>query len=432
MTKKAKTITLMATAGVAMLCLVASRSSAFAQGPSASALSLNDVIMEVMGNNPEIGSLRDALRAKEEATRAEGWLDDPVFRIDLEEVSTKEPLNITPGNSMATRYSISQTLPYPGKLSLKEGIAAKEAAIEKARLSAMGLEKVFMAKETYYDYAYLSLSIGIVNEIKEVLSYMGKIAESKYSTGTASQQDVIKINIESSMAASELITLGADKAASAARLNTLMGRPVVAALPEPEGFPEKDAPGPADALADGPVDLTPDVRMAGLDVERAGLAKELADKNYYPDFMLGAAPVQRDGSFEGFDVMFQVNIPIWRGRYRGMAGASAATRSSLVRRLESERNRKALEIREAGLQLKAALDTRTLYETTLTKQAALSFEAALRNYQSGKGDFLTLLDTERELKKVRLAALKAKADYWKKAAALEKAVGAGATDATVK
>ncbi|MEK7679664.1 MAG: TolC family protein, partial [Deltaproteobacteria bacterium] len=98
----------------------------------------------------------------------------------------------------------------------------------------------------------------------------------------------------------------------------------------------------------------------------------------------------------------------------------------------SIRNTKTLEIMEAVLQLRAALETRTLYDTTLVKQASLSFESALKNYQSGKGDLLMLLDAERELKKIRLAALRAAAGYWKKAAALEKAAGTGIIATTGK
>ena len=259
----------------------------------------------------------------------------------------------------------------------------------------------------------------------EVLSYMGKIAESKYAAGTATQQDVIKLNLEASLASSEIISLARERSIAEARLKAVMYRPLDEALPEPESIQSNAKELKSDEILKTPVDAAPDIQMAMLEAEGAALSKELAEKNYYPDFMLGAGPVQRDGEVTGFDVMFQMNIPVWFGKYRGQSEASGRGLSSQRLRLASVRNTKALEIREAALQLKAALETLTLYDTTLVKQAALSFESALKNYQSGKSDLLMLLDAERELKKIRLAALNAAADYWKKAAALEKAAGTG-------
>ncbi len=404
------------------------RPQAFASGRSEGLLSLNQAVQEALANNPELNSLREEALAGMERAKAEGYLDDPVLRVMLEEIPKDKPFNITPGNAMAARYTLSQMLPYPGKLGLKQSIASKEALIVKARVSALELEKVFMAKEAYYDYAYSSLSLNIMNEIREVISYMGKIAESKYAAGTATQQDVIKLNLEASLASSEIISLAKERSIAEARLKAVMYRPLDEALPDPPNPPLTqggDIPSKADEILKTPVDAAPDIQMAMLEAEGAALSKELAEKNYYPDFMLGAGPVQRDGEVTGFDVMFQMNIPVWFGKYRGQSEASGRGLSSQRLRLASVRNTKALEIREAALQLKAALETLTLYDTTLVKQAALSFESALKNYQSGKSDLLMLLDAERELKKIRLAALNAAADYWKKAAALEKAAGTG-------
>ncbi|MBI5238820.1 MAG: TolC family protein [Deltaproteobacteria bacterium] len=405
---------------------------AFASDQSESILTLSHAVKEALENNPELKALRDAAKAGMERAKAEGYLDDPVLRVMLEEIPKDKPFGITPGNAMATRYSISQMLPYPGKLGLKQGIALKEALLINARVSALELEKVFMAKEAYYDYVYSSLSIHIMNEIREVLSYMGKIAESKYAAGTATQQDVIKLNLEASMASSEIISLTTERSIAEARLKAVMYRPLDEALPEPEAIQSKAGELKADEDLKRPVDALPDIQMALLEAEAAALSKELAEKNYYPDFMIGAGPVQKDGEVTGFDVMFQMNIPVWFGKYRMLDNASAAGLSSQRLRLASVRNTKALEIKEAVLQLRAALETQTLYDTTLVKQASLSFESALKNYQSGKGDLLMLLDTERELKKIRLAALNAAADYWKKAAALEKAAGRGYIDTTGK
>jgi len=59
----------------------------------------------------------------------------------------------------------------------------------------------------------------------------------------------------------------------------------------------------------------------------------------------------------------------------------------------------------------------------LLPQARLSFESSLINYQTGKIDFLTLLENQRTLKKTRVEYLRALVDYRVRVAELERAVG---------
>jgi len=75
------------------------------------------------------------------------------------------------------------------------------------------------------------------------------------------------------------------------------------------------------------------------------------------------------------------------------------------------------------VQVEAAQRSRELYETTLLPQVELSYQSALRNYQTGTIELLTLLDTERELRATRVEYLRAILDYNKRIAALERVAG---------
>ena len=178
-----------------------------------------------------------------------------------------------------------------------------------------------------------------------------------------------------------------------------------------------------DELIEAAGRANPDIKMAVLDMEAGELAADLARKNYYPDFMVGVGPVQRDGRFDSFDVMFQINIPIWWGKYDSLTQEAVSNAGALRSRLVSEKNAKSFEVKGASIQVDAADRMRTLYETSLLPQVELSLESALKNYRAGKIDFLTLLDTERELKKTRLEYLKTILEYRKMVAALERTVG---------
>ncbi len=386
-------------------------------------VALGPLLEEAKANNPELKALREKANAKEARVRAEGALDDPTLKVEMMDLSKDHPLNISPGNAMETRYMINQMFPFPGKLSLNEKMALKEAYAALAAFNSRDIDVAARVKEAYFDYAYLADSIRITEEIKVLLSNMSRIAEAKYSVGQASQQDVIKANVETTMLTNELITLKAEKDVAAARLKSILNRDQSSPIGEPAGLPRERVEFRTDELIEAAVRANPDIKMAELDMEAGELAADLARKNYYPDFMVGAGPVQRDGRFDSFDVMFQINIPIWWGKYDSLTQEAVSTAGSLRSRLVSEKNAKSFEVKSASIQVDAADRMRTLYETSLLPQVDLSFESALKNYRAGKIDFLTLLDTERELKKTRLEYLKTILEYRKRVAALERAVG---------
>lgn len=393
--------------------------SSFAEEP----VSLKALLDEARTNNPEIKALEERARARDARARAEGVLDDPTLKIEMEDLDKDHPLNIAPGNAMLTRYTISQMFPFPGKLSLKERIAFKEAMATKAELRAKELEVSAMVKEAYYDYALVAESMNIAREIKDLLSYMARIAEAKYATGQVSQQDTIKVQVETTMLTNEIISLEAEKGVAEARLKSILSRPQDSQIGEPGALPKEKIAFKTEDLINTAVRQNPEIKAAESEAEATELNADLAKKNYYPDFMVGVAPIQRDGRFDSFDVMFQINIPVWRGKYDNLSMEASSNARSARARLISEKNVKSFEVKGAALKVEATERTKTLYETGLLPQVELSFESALKNYQAGKIDFLTLLDTERELKRTRLEYIRTLSEYHKRIAALERIVG---------
>lgn len=406
---------------IALICLmlISTSSISFAEEP----VSLKSLLDEARANNPEIKALEERVRARDARARAEGVLDDPTLKVEMEDLEKDRPLNIAPGNAMLTRYTISQMFPFPGKLSLKERIAFKEAMATKAELRAKELEVSAMVKEAYYDYALVAESMNIAREIKDLLSYMARVAEAKYATGQVSQQDIIKVQVETTMLTNEIISLEAEKGVAAARLKSILSRPQDSEMGEPGPLPKEKIAFKTEDLINTAVRQNPEIKAAESEAEATELNADLAKKNYYPDFMVGVAPIQRDGRFDSFDVMFQINIPVWRGKYDSLSMEASSNARSARARLVSEKNVKSFEVKGAALKVEATERTKTLYETGLLPQVELSFESALKNYQAGKIDFLTLLDTERELKRTRLEYIRTLFEYRKRIASLERVVG---------
>lgn len=402
---------------VSVLCLYPALS--FAGEP----LSLQALLEEARSANPALKAFKEMVRGKAARAKAEGALDDPAFKIELMDLSRDNPSDITPGNAMLTRYTFSQMFPFPGKLSLKERIAFKDVGAAEAELTARELEVLAMVKEAYFDYAYFNEAIREVEGVKEVLSVMSRTAEARYATGHVSQQDIIKVNVEALMLTNELIGLKAEKDVAATRLKSLLNRPQDAPVEEGATLSKNRVELKTEDLIKTAERKNPEIKMVESEAEMNELRVDLANKNYYPDLMVGVAPVQRDGRFDSFDVMFQVNIPIWRDKYDNLGTEASANARAFRSRLISVKNTTGAEVKGAAIQVDAADRTRSLYETSLLPQAELSFESALKNYQTGKVDFIMLLDSERQLKRMRIDYLKSLLEYRKRIAALEKFVG---------
>lgn len=400
----------------------------FSAAPSAGwaqTLELPALLEEARRNNPEISSIKEKIKAREASARAEGYLDDPSLKVELEDLSRIHPLNIAPGNAMLTRYTISQGFQFPGKLALRRRIAYKDVLGAKAELASKELEIEGRVKEAYLDYAFLNESIKKTGELKGIIGNISEIAQARYSTGLSTQQDVIKAQVESTMLANELITLDSGREIAAARLKAAAGRPQASEMENPGDLPRERVQFDTDRLIKAAVERNPGVKMAEFEAEANELNVELSRKNYYPDFMVGFAPIQRDGRLDSYDLMFQVNIPIWRGKYDNRTKEAASNALAMRSKVMAEKNVRGLEVKEAALQVEAADRMRTLYETGLLPQVEISFESALKNYQAGKIDFMTLLDTERELKKTRIDHLRTILEYRKRLATLERVSGTG-------
>ncbi|MBI5328035.1 MAG: TolC family protein [Deltaproteobacteria bacterium] len=391
---------------------------------AADTVSLSSLIDEAKKNNPEIQAYQKRIKAKEHRAKVEGVLDDPQFKVEVMDIPGDKPFNL--GDSMQTRYTLSQMFPFPGKLSLKQKAAMKEVLMAASEAANKELEVVSMLKQAYFDYAYILESIKITKEVKEILSKMADIAQIRYSTNQASQQDVIKAHVEVTMLQNELIYLEAEKNIVMAKLNSILSRDAASPIGEPEDIKTYRmtlTQGLSLELQKTAIEKSPSLRAMEYDIQARDAEIELNKKNYYPDFMVGVAPIQRNGRFDTYDLMFSVNIPVWWGKYDNQFSEARVNLDVLKSKLKAEQNIKIFEVKESFINVEAAKRVRDLYETGLLPQAEISFQSAMVNYQTSRVDFLTVLDSQRMLKKTRVEYIKSIVEYRKNIAMLEKAVG---------
>ena len=142
-----------------------------------------------------------------------------------------------------------------------------------------------------------------------------------------------------------------------------------------------------------------------------------------PDFTLGVSPIQYQGSVKEWELMVELNLPLQQGSRRAQERESEAMLSAAQARRDATANQVLGELAENLSGFDAARRTEALAATSLLPQSELTFKAALAGYETGKVDFATLLDAQRQIRQARQNRIKAQADAQMRLAEIERILG---------
>jgi cobalt-zinc-cadmium efflux system outer membrane protein len=398
-----------------LLVLLAGRESA----PAAEAdrLTLPAVIAEALEKNPEIQALQrrfEAARARVPQARA---LPDPTIAI--------APETAIGGRLGTIEYTLAQQLPFPGKLRLRGEVAQAEANQAQAEYQAKRLEVVTKVKSAYYQLFLAHRALEIKRQEADLLKQFARIARAKYTVGTAAQQDALKAQVILATTLNQLITLEQEKEVAAAALNTLLNRPPQAPLGTPGPVELTPFPYTLEQLQQIAVANRAELQAARYAIERSEAAHALARRQYYPDFSVGLEYDQVRRGLDKWQPVVQINIP-WlftKPKYEAQVREAEARIGASKASLEALRNRTLFEVSDLLTKLQTAERQATLYQTSVLPLAEQTLHAATIGYQTGKVDFLTLLESQRTLRDVELGLYQGLVAMQQRRAELELALG---------
>ena len=396
-----------------------------------SLLKIRWVIDEALRSNPELQSAKLSWSASTERIRQERALDDPIvgFTYFGEQVQTRV------GEKQAGVMA-SQKIPFLGKRSLKGEVARNEAKVSGGKYLTLEREIVAKAKSAFYELYWAQQSISINEENRNLLKRFVKIAEVKYATGKATQQDVLKAQVELSKIVNELITLEQLKETAIARINTLLNLHPDTPLGTPEAVDiEKLTVSLKDLYAKAK-EVSPDLSILKYKIEREKAAYKLAKRQYFPDFTFGlnytfindmpssAMSSPLGESRDSYTGTLSMNVPIFQKSKHdaGVREANARLKSSKMA-YKNRENLTLFEVKDLHFKVQTAERLVKLYRDSIIPQAKQSLKAAESGYQSGQVDFLNLIDSQRVLLDFNLAFYRAVADFGTNIAGLERVVG---------
>ena len=392
-------------------------------------LRLQPLIQEALAVNPEIRADGKRWDAARERPPQEGSLDDPMLSFEIENLPTNS-FAFTQEDMTMKKLSVSQALPFFGKLGLRSEVAQREA-------NAIGLayrdkrnEIVRRVKEVFYGLYAIDHSLEIVEKNRELLREFVKIAETKYSVGKGIQQDVLKAQVELSKLLDEQIRLEQSREAAGARLNAILNRPPQTPLGRTGEVSKAELPMDLTELQTRALENRPLLKGLQEEIERSKAANALARKRYFPDLTMSMGYAFREDSAiakrsDFFSAGFSINIPLYfRTKQDRQVAETSALINSAKEQYQATRNEVFSMVKELMADIEKGHKLIDLIETGLLPQARLSLDSAVAGYQVGKVDFLTLLDSRLTLFNFEKEYYRTLGEYQISLARLEWVVGA--------
>jgi outer membrane protein, heavy metal efflux system len=394
------------------------------------ALTPGELIAAIEANNPDLLSAAAAAEAAALRVEPAGALADPMFTYAI------APDTI--GSDINTRNigQLSQQLPWPGKRGLRESVAAHRAEAAVEELNITRLDLVASAQRSFAEWHFLHRAIEINDASREILVELTRVAEARYAAGRASQQDVLQAELEALMLEERQLALDHERIGLRARINALLAREPSAPLPPPAGLVAVGPLPAIEALRGGAESGHPEIRRSEAQVAAANAERDLADKAFLPDFGANLGYVGTlDPSEKRFQIGVTINIPLYREKRRAELDATNADLRRSQYALTARRLEILAELESAYTHTHHAMEVVRLYETRLLELAQSNLDAALTDYRSGAGAFINVVTAERQLLDTQQRYERARADYWRMRADLERATGgmlsAGAASAAM-
>jgi cobalt-zinc-cadmium efflux system outer membrane protein len=368
-------------------------------GAGEQTLKLQDLIREAVNNNPEI-------HVSEARAKASGYripqatsLADPMVMIGYENEGTDSIYSFnrdTKGMPADSRwmFSVSQALPYPGKLVLKGDMAARDAESQKYLIDSARLNTIVRVKELYYDLFLTYTNIDLLKDKAALFVRAEDAALARYAAGMAPQQEVLMAQTEKYMLLEREEMFKQKIQSLEAMLNAALGREVNAPLGgRPEKIPYVPYGYGLDELIKMSSEKYPLIKSREKMVGAAQAKVAMARKEFYPDFTVGANYFARSAQFpDMWSLTTTVNVPLYYRKKQEPAILEAeAVLLEAKKEVEASKLMAASALRDNYSMVKTTDSLMTLYKDGLIPKSHQDFELALAGYVTGKVEAITVV-----------------------------------------
>jgi outer membrane protein TolC len=388
---------------------------------------LEDYLAYAALRNPSLRAAFHDWKSALENTGYAGALPDPVFSYTyfIESIETRV-------GPQVQSLKLQQAFPWFGTLGARKDISVEAAASTYQKYEARKLQLFYEVKRSYYEFFYLGQAISITRDNLDLVKFWESVVRAKYSVGLKQHPDVIKAQVELGTLTDKLRTLEDKIEPVSARLKAVTNLPDSMVLPLPKSVSIAESEVNKDSVFAYVIANNPDLKSLLHAVEKGRAAMRLADKQAYPDFVVGVGyvdigeaidPNTPESGKDAWTATVGITLPIWFGAEKSRRQEAQAQYRLAEYEFTDASNRLRALSKEIVFEYEDALRKTRLYRDGLVPKAEQSLNANYAAYQAGESDFLSLLDAQRQLLDFQLKFERSRSDLAIRRAELEMVTG---------
>ena len=374
-----------------------SRNSA-SPSPAPDALSLHQLVAIVLENNPAIEAARAKWRsARERIPQAAAW-DDP--KVTGGTVFGR--FVSIPANSFTDQtLSVEQMIPVSGKNRSKERMATAEAlgTFEEARRRSLDI--IARAKSEYYQLRSVYARLDLNKADEDSLVQSVDSTRARFEEGKQGQASVLLVENERQKVIEARKDLELELKEAQSSINILMNRDPSIPVRVVSDDSMDSLPASPERLRTVILTNRPEIRAAQAKLAAANARLQLAKRDWIPDPTVSFGAERYNGASQtlsqvGGGVSF--SLPWFNGRkYRAQEDEARSEVSAAQDELTSEQTQALGLLRTELDKIETLHHHLELYGDNLLPTARQTVASFLADYQTDKGDLLTLLSAQRNL-----------------------------------
>lgn len=390
-----------------------------------SAETLNDYLTEAAANNPQLEAVYNLWQASAAQIDQQSALPDPMisYAYYFDEVETRV-------GPQQHKFGLAQKFPAFGKRSLKKKAATDSAAAAGEQYRRARLNLNAQVTRAYSELWFLQRSIDITTARRQLMTDLEQVARTQYKTGQP-LAPVTQAQMELARLEERLFSLEDQRAPLTARLNALLNRPADQPLSLPAPLPYQPVEPDREQLLAELSQTSPELSGLNYTARSAAYGEKLARRDNWPDLTLGVQYIDTDDAImptsdSGKDPLIgtvSINLPLWPGKNSARIREAAYRKNAAWLTLEGRQRSLEADIKKSLFKLRDAERQIGLYQNGLIPKAEQTLAVTQQDYESGRLEFLNLIDAQRQLLEFELNLARARADHLNARAELSKQTG---------
>jgi len=380
-------------------------------------LLLGDLLAEARTKSAELRAAKARAMATVELARAAGALEDPRFLVQL----WNAPVDFS---NTPVMFQLSQSFPLGGRLDFKHSAAEADARASQAEANARVQEVELQVALAYFDLYRAQRTERVNAALQKTLETVAAATASRVRTGSGQQADLFKAQAAVLESEESIVTATQEARSARARLQALLQRSdeVSGETTTPRVLPELPS---EQSLQNRALDDRPELKELSAKSQMAGDQLRMAEAERVPDLNVFGAYMHTFGGVSPNNFLFaglEFTLPIWGSKNGGRIGAARSTGEAVSAEQAAFQARVTSQVADAYARVTSEQRIVELHHRIIPlMNAALTSGQA--DYAAGRGDFLSVLDSLRELRRHELELVMHLAAYAQAVAELQRTVG---------